>query len=117
MPLRTFLNDALVPYETDEVTRLIMDTHDAASFARVSHMTVGDFRDWLPRLHFWSCWMRCDRATKSPLKLASLRLCRGTVGTNVMYFETGEGSALSGNAHHGIDQQTLEARAGSRAGL
>jgi ethanolamine ammonia-lyase large subunit len=35
----------------------------------------------------------------------------GTVGTNVMYFETGQGSALSANAHHGVDQQTLEARA------
>ena len=38
-------------------------------------------------------------------------LQRGTVGDNVMYFETGQGSALSANAHHGIDQQTLEARA------
>jgi ethanolamine ammonia-lyase large subunit len=38
-------------------------------------------------------------------------LSRGTVGDNVMYFETGQGSALSANAHHGVDQQTLEARA------
>jgi ethanolamine ammonia-lyase large subunit len=36
---------------------------------------------------------------------------RGTVGENVMYFETGQGSALSANAHHGIDQQTCEVRA------
>ncbi|WP_028580312.1 ethanolamine ammonia-lyase subunit EutB [Desulfogranum japonicum] len=42
---------------------------------------------------------------------ATLALNRGTVGTNVMYFETGQGSALSANAHHGVDQQTLEARA------
>ncbi|MGH7153512.1 MAG: ethanolamine ammonia-lyase subunit EutB, partial [Acetobacteraceae bacterium] len=42
---------------------------------------------------------------------AALSLQRGTVGTNVMYFETGQGSALSANAHHGVDQQTLEARA------
>jgi ethanolamine ammonia-lyase large subunit len=42
---------------------------------------------------------------------AALSLKRGTVGTNVMYFETGQGSCLSANAHHGIDQQTLEARA------
>ena len=41
--------------------------------------------------------------------VASLR--RGTVGTNAMYFETGQGSALSANAHHGVDQQTIEARA------
>ncbi len=37
-------------------------------------------------------------------------LARGTVGTNAMYFETGQGSALSANAHHGVDQQTIEAR-------
>lgn len=42
---------------------------------------------------------------------AALSLKRGTVGTNVMYFETGQGSALSANAHHGVDQQTCEARA------
>jgi len=42
---------------------------------------------------------------------AALALKRGTVGDNVMYFETGQGSALSANAHHGVDQQTLEARA------
>ncbi len=42
---------------------------------------------------------------------ATLSLQRGTVGDNVMYFETGQGSALSANAHHGVDQQTLEARA------
>jgi ethanolamine ammonia-lyase large subunit len=42
---------------------------------------------------------------------AALSLRRGCVGNNVMYFETGQGSALSANAHHGIDQQTLEARA------
>lgn len=42
---------------------------------------------------------------------AALELHRGTVGNNVMYFETGQGSALSANAHHGVDQQTCEARA------
>jgi len=47
LPLREFLNEALIPYETDEVTRLIMDSHDAAAFAPVSHLTVGGFRDWL----------------------------------------------------------------------
>lgn len=47
LPLRTFLHEALIPYETDEVTRLIVDTHDAAAFAPVSSLTVGAFRDWL----------------------------------------------------------------------
>src|SRR4051812_48245022 len=46
-PLRAFLADPLIPYETDEVTRLICDSHDAAAFAPVAHLTVGEFRDWL----------------------------------------------------------------------
>jgi ethanolamine ammonia-lyase large subunit len=44
-------------------------------------------------------------------RAAALSLKRGTLGDNVMYFETGQGSALSANAHHGLDQQTCEARA------
>lgn len=47
VPLQTFLNEAVIPYETDEVTRLIMDTHDRAAFSVISHFTVGDLRDWL----------------------------------------------------------------------
>jgi ethanolamine ammonia-lyase large subunit len=47
LPLKVFLNVALIPYETDNVTRLILDRHDAAAFATVSHLTVGDFRNWL----------------------------------------------------------------------
>ena len=47
LPLQHFLNDAVIPYETDEVTRLIMDRHDATAFASVSHLTVGGFRDFL----------------------------------------------------------------------
>ena len=47
LPLATFLNEALVPYEDDEVSRLIIDSHSAAAFAPVAHLTVGDFRDWL----------------------------------------------------------------------
>ena len=47
VPLRTFLEEPLIPYEIDEVTRLILDGHDAAAFSPVAHMTVGQFRDWL----------------------------------------------------------------------
>ncbi|MEW5313154.1 MAG: hypothetical protein WDW38_004743 [Sanguina aurantia] len=47
LPLRTFLAQDLVRYEDDEVTRLIMDTHDASAFSAVAHLTVGAFRDWL----------------------------------------------------------------------
>ena len=45
--LARFLTDPLIPYEDDEVTRLICDTHDAAAFATVAHLSVGQFRDWL----------------------------------------------------------------------
>ncbi len=47
LPLRSFLDEALVPYEDDEVTRLIIDGHDAAAFASVAPLTVGAFREWL----------------------------------------------------------------------
>jgi ethanolamine ammonia-lyase large subunit len=259
LPLRTFLQEHVVPYETDEVTRLIIDTHDAAAFAPVAHLTVGGLRDWLlsdvptaemlgrlapgitpemaaavskisrlqdlmvmaakcsvvtrfrntiglpgrlsvrlqpnhptddvrgiaasildglllgagdaviginpatdspERAHALlsmldevrlkldiptqSCVLAHVTTTldligrSSPVDLvfqsiagtqaanrsfgidlallreareAALSLKRGSVGDNVMYFETGQGSALSANAHHGVDQQTLEARA------
>src|SRR5262249_4549561 len=52
-----------------------------------------------------------DLALLEEARAAALALRRGDVGDNVMYFETGQGSALSANAHHGVDQQTLEARA------
>jgi ethanolamine ammonia-lyase large subunit len=52
-----------------------------------------------------------DLALLAEAREAALALHRGTAGDNVMYFETGQGSALSANAHHGVDQQTLEARA------
>ena len=47
IPLAYFLQEVLIPYETDEVTRLIIDSHDLQAFAPVSHLTVGGFRDWL----------------------------------------------------------------------
>ncbi|MGB8398246.1 ethanolamine ammonia-lyase subunit EutB [Bradyrhizobium sp.] len=47
VPLKQFLNEAVIPYEDDEVTRLIFDTHDASGFAAISSLTVGAFRDWL----------------------------------------------------------------------
>jgi ethanolamine ammonia-lyase large subunit len=259
VPLRRFLDEPVVPYETDDVTRLIIDTHDAAAFAPISHLTVGGFRDFLvsdaatpaalaalapgitpemaasvakisrlqdlmviaakcpvvtrfrttvglpghlstrlqpnhptddprgiaasildglllgsgdaviginpatdspQRTHTLLCLLdemrqRLDIPTQScvlshvtttldlirqgaPVDLvfqsiggteatnrsfgfglsllaetqeAALSLHRGAIGDHVMYFETGQGSALSANAHHGVDQQTLEARA------
>ena len=259
LPLTTFLHEHVVSYETCEITRLIVDTHDRSAFAPVAHLTVGGFRDWLlsdeattpvlatlapgvtpemaaavskiSRLQdLMVVASKCsvvtrfrntvglpgrlsvrlqpnhptddtrgiaasildglllgsgdavigiNPATDSPerahalllmldeirIKLeiptqccvlthvtttldlirkglpidlvfqsiagteaanssfginlallaeaheAAISLRRGTVGNDVMYFETGQGSALSANAHQGVDQQTLEARA------
>ncbi|WP_320034531.1 ethanolamine ammonia-lyase subunit EutB [Halarcobacter sp.] len=47
VPLKTFLTEALIPYEKDEITRLIIDEHDEKAFEPISHLTVGDFRNWL----------------------------------------------------------------------
>ena len=47
VPLSRFLEEQLIPYETDEITRLIVDTHDKEAFRPISHLTVGDFRNWL----------------------------------------------------------------------
>jgi ethanolamine ammonia-lyase large subunit len=259
LPLKIFLSETVVPYETDEVTRLIIDSHDRDSFSLISSFTVGMFRDWLlsdiadthtmqqlkyaitpemaaavskimrnqdliiaarkcevvtrfrstiglkgrfstrlqpnhPTDHLkgiaasiidglmyasgdaviginpvsdspaavhhilqmlnelisrfaiptQSCVL-CHITTtmkliqqKAPVDLifqsiagtektnksfginlsmlkeayeAGLSLQRGTIGNNIMYFETGQGSSLSANAHEGVDQQTCEARA------
>jgi ethanolamine ammonia-lyase large subunit len=59
LPLAHFLSEAIVPYEEDDVTRLIMDTHDAEAFAPVRSLTVGELRDWL----------LSDRATPERLSL------------------------------------------------
>jgi ethanolamine ammonia-lyase large subunit len=259
LPLRRFLDEVVVPYEDDEVTRLIVDDHDAAAFAPIADLTVGGLRDYLlgdaattevlaalapgitpemaaavakicrvqdligvaqkcrvvtrfratiglpgrlstrlqpnhptddPRgiaasildgllLGAGDATIGINPATDSPQRVASLlalldemrerlgvptqscvlthvtttlaligqgapvdlvfqsiggteacqrsfgidlallaeahdaarSLARGSIGDNVMYFETGQGSALSAQAHHGVDQQTLEARA------
>ncbi|MBV8625111.1 MAG: ethanolamine ammonia-lyase subunit EutB, partial [Herbaspirillum sp.] len=47
LPLKIFLEQMLIPYEDDEITRLIIDSHDRAAFAPIAHLTVGDFRNWL----------------------------------------------------------------------
>ncbi|MGY4314053.1 ethanolamine ammonia-lyase large subunit [Bradyrhizobium sp. JR3.5] len=47
LPLKTFVGEEVIPSETDEVTRLIMQSHDPAAFAIVSSLTVGELREWL----------------------------------------------------------------------
>src|ERR1700716_3936045 len=63
VPLKQFLHETVIPYEDDEVTRLIVDSHDIEAFAAISALTVGSFRDWL----------LSDAATSEVLK----RLSRG----------------------------------------
>ncbi len=63
LPLKTFLNETIIPYETDEITRLILDEHDEQAFSTISHLTVGDFRNWL----------LSDKATSEVLK----QICLG----------------------------------------
>ena len=259
VPLKQFLHEAVIPYEDDEITRLILDSHDVSAFASVSSLTVGGFRDWLlsdaatgealgklsrgvtpemaaavsklmrnqdlilvakkcqvitrfrntiglrgrmsvrlqPNHPFddakgitasildgimlgsGDACIGINPASDDPVVIgrllqlldeiigrlqiptqacvlahvtttlglidqgmpvdlvfqsiagtqaanrsfgvdlallrqaqeAGLSLRRGSIGSNVMYFETGQGSALSANAHHGVDQQTCEARA------
>lgn len=62
VPLQQFLQEAVVPYEEDEITRLIMDEHNADVFYPISHFTVGDFRNWL---------LSADATTE---KLAALKM-------------------------------------------
>ncbi|MBS1156106.1 MAG: ethanolamine ammonia-lyase [Proteobacteria bacterium] len=47
VPLKTFLSETVIPYESDEITRLILDEHNAQAFLPIAHLTVGDFRNWL----------------------------------------------------------------------
>ena len=47
VPLKVFLSELVIPYETDEISRLMIDGHHPSAFSPVSHMTVGDFRNWL----------------------------------------------------------------------
>src|ERR1700712_2750448 len=47
VPLKVFLNEQVIPYEQDEITRLIIDSHDEQAFIPISHLTVGELRDWL----------------------------------------------------------------------
>src|SRR5882757_4312043 len=46
VPLKTFLNEVIIPYELDEITRLIIDTHNVEAFKTIGHLTVGEFCDW-----------------------------------------------------------------------
>lgn len=47
VPLEIFLNEVVIPYDQDEITRLIIDGHNAQAFQPIAHLTVGEFRDWL----------------------------------------------------------------------
>ena len=61
VPLARFLEEPLIPYESDEVTRLILDTHDRRAFEPVAGLTVGQFREWLLRYETTT-----ERSRRSP---------------------------------------------------
>jgi ethanolamine ammonia-lyase large subunit len=72
VPLKNFLNDLLIPYESDEVTRLIIDTHDTQAFEPISHLTVGEFRDWLLSDHADSAMLATVAAGITPEMAAAV---------------------------------------------
>mgnify|MGYP003111756853 CR=1 FL=1 len=72
VPLKTFLNETLVPYEDDEITRLIIDEHDAEAFSVISHLTVGDFRNWLLTD---TASTDCTLITRPMMSMASRPVC------------------------------------------
>jgi ethanolamine ammonia-lyase large subunit len=72
VPLKQFLTEALVPYESDEVTRLIIDSHDPQAFAPISHLTVGDFRNWLLSEHADTATLTAITAGLTPEMVAAV---------------------------------------------
>ncbi len=72
VPLRHFLNESVVPYEADEVTRLIMDSHDPAAFLPISSLTVGEFREWLLSDQTDGAALACARAGITPEMAAAV---------------------------------------------
>jgi ethanolamine ammonia-lyase large subunit len=72
LPLRIFLEEPLIPYAEDEVTRLIFDRHDENAFASVSHLTVGGFRDWLLSNHATEDTLRALVAGLMPEMVAAV---------------------------------------------
>ena len=77
LPLQRLLDDPVIPYETDEVTRLICDTHDRTAFAPVSHLTVGGLRDWLLADHATGPALAALAPGLTPEMVAAVaKLCR-----------------------------------------
>jgi len=72
VPLKIFLTQLLIPYEDDEITRLIIDEHDEKAFELISHLTVGDFRNWLLSDDTTSEILKKIRAGLTPEMVASV---------------------------------------------
>ncbi len=72
LPLDRFLNEALIPYEDDEVTRLIIDTHNKDSFGSISGWTVGQLRDWLLSEEANADWIRSIASGLTPEMVAAV---------------------------------------------
>ena len=107
VPLQQFLHETVIPYEDDEVTRLIVDTHDATAFAAISSLTVGAFRDWL----------LSDAATPEILQKS---LAWGDAGNGRGGFQAdAQSGSHSGRekmrGHHSVSQYHRSARPDERA--
>ncbi len=76
LPLRQFLSEAVIPYETDEVTRLILDRHDPLAFAPIAHLTVGGLRDWLLAEADGTCLAALRPGLTPEMVAAVSKLCR-----------------------------------------
>lgn len=72
LPLAVFLQEMLIPYEVDEITRLIIDTHDKHSFSPISSLTVGELRDWLLREETDQDVIQSVRAGLTPEMIAAV---------------------------------------------
>lgn len=72
VPLKQFLTEVFIPYEEDEVTRLIIDTHDAAAFSVVASLTVGEFRNWLLSEHVDSSTLKSLAPGLTPEMVAAV---------------------------------------------
>jgi ethanolamine ammonia-lyase large subunit len=71
LPLRAFLNETLIPYERDEVTRLIIDEHSVGAFAPIAHLTVGQFREYLLSEHTGIAQLEAISAGLTPEMVAA----------------------------------------------
>src|SRR5438067_1848344 len=116
VPLAEIVDRPLIDPDEDDVSRLLLDTLDREAFRPLRSLTVGEFREYLLDDAVGEEEVRALQPGILPevaerVRDSHRRRQMDRVGDNDTYFETGQGSALTAGAHHGVDQLTLEARA------